>query len=128
MLDALDALARQHGVHTTTAVTRSVKDADEAAAVMTRLRSKAPTKLCGFDVAMTDLAAVRPYERRTDAVILEGGDTNTTVRVAVRPSGTEPKVKSYIEVRQHCIDGNLDVARSEAQRIQDELAKIATRW
>jgi phosphomannomutase len=128
VLDALDALAREHGVHSTAAVARSVKDANEAAEVMTRLRSKAPTKLCGFEVTMTDLAAVRPYERRTDAVILEGGDTNTAVRVAVRPSGTEPKVKSYIEVRQNCVDGDLDSARAQAKRIQDELAKIATKW
>ena len=38
-------LARRHGVHTTTAVSQPVADADEAAEVMTRLRSKAPTKL-----------------------------------------------------------------------------------
>jgi phosphomannomutase len=128
VLDALDALAREHGVHSTAAVTRRVRDATEAAEVMTRLRSNAPTKLCGFDITMTDLAAVRPYERRTDAVILEGGDIDTAVRVAVRPSGTEPKVKSYIEVRQVCADGDLDGARAEAKRIQDELAKIATKW
>ena len=35
----------------------------------------------------------------TDALIFTGGDADTTVRVAVRPSGTEPKVKAYIEVR-----------------------------
>jgi phosphomannomutase len=128
VIDALDALARQHGVHATTTVTRTVSDVDEAAEVMTRLRSKPPTKLCGFDITMTDLAAVRPYERQTDAVILEGRDTDTTVRVAVRPSGTEPKVKSYIEVRRNGVDADLDAARSEAQRIQDELAAIATKW
>jgi phosphomannomutase len=128
VLDALDALAREHGVHSTAAVTRRVGDANEAAEVMTRLRSNAPTKLCGFDITKTDLAAVRPYERRTNAVILEGGDTDTMVRVAVRPSGTEPKVKSYIEVRQNCVDGDLGGARAEAKRIQDELAKIATEW
>ena len=60
VLDALDDLARRHGVHATTAVARPVVDADEAAEVMTRLRSKAPTKLCGFDITMTDLAAVQP--------------------------------------------------------------------
>src|SRR4029079_1810638 len=60
VLDALDDLARLHGVHTTTAVSRPVAGADDAAAVMTRLRSKAPTKLCGFDMTMTDLAAVQP--------------------------------------------------------------------
>ncbi len=128
VLDALDDLARRHGVHATSAMTRPVVDADEAAEVMTRLRSKAPTKLCGFDVTMTDLAAVRPYQRRTDAVILEGGDTDTAVRVAVRPSGTEPKVKSYIEVRRTCIDGDLDAARADARRLQEELAEIAAKF
>ncbi len=128
VLDALDALARRHGVHTTTAVTRPVADADEAAEVMTRLRSNAPKKLCGFDVTMTDLAAAQPYQRRADAVILEGGDTNTAVRVAVRPSGTEPKVKSYIEVRRNCVDGDLDTARADARRLQEELAAIAAEF
>ena len=125
VLDALDDLARLHGVHTTTAVSRPVAGADDAAAVMTRLRSKKPTKLCGFDVTMTDLAAVQPYERRTDAVILEGGDSDTAVRIAVRPSGTEPKVKSYIEVRRSSADGDLAAARADARRIAEDLTELA---
>jgi phosphomannomutase len=128
VLDALDDLARAHGVHTTVSVSRPVAGADEAAEVMTRLRAGAPKKLCGFEVAMTDLAAVRPYERRTDAVILEGGDDDTTVRMAVRPSGTEPKVKSYIEVRRNCVDGNLDIARAEARHLAEELADLAGKF
>jgi phosphomannomutase len=128
VLDALDDLARRYGVHTTTAVARSVADADEAAEVMTRLRSKAPTKLCGFDITIADLAAARPYDRRSDAVILEGLDTDTAVRVAVRPSGTEPKVKFYIEVRQNCVDGDLDAARAKAQRVQEELARDVAKF
>jgi phosphomannomutase len=125
VLDALDDLARMHGVHATTAVSRPVAGADEAAEVMSRLRSKPPTKLCGFDVTMTDLAAVRPYERRTDAVILEGGDGGTAVRVAARPSGTEPKVKSYIEVRRECVDGDVTAARAQARLLAEELAELA---
>ncbi len=128
VLDALDDLARCHGVHTTTAVTQPVVDADEAAELMTRLRSHAPKMLCGFDITLTDLAAAQPYQRRTDAVILDGGDTNTAVRVAVRPSGTEPKVKSYIEVRRNCVDGDLDAARADAHRLQEELAQIAAKF
>ena len=95
---------------------------------MTRLRSNAPKKLCGFDVTMTDLAAVRPYQRRTDAVILTGGDADTAVRIAVRPSGTEPKVKSYIEVRRRCGDGDLDLARADARRLSEELAELAEKF
>lgn len=128
VLDALDDLARRHGVHVTCAVSRPVSGADEAAEVMTRLRSNAPSKLCGFDVTMTDLAAVQPYERRTDAVILAGGDADTGVRVAVRPSGTEPKVKSYIEVRRTCVDGDVNSARAHARRLAEELAELAEKF
>ena len=42
VLDALDDLARRHGVHTTTAVSRRVGSADEAAEVMARLRESPP--------------------------------------------------------------------------------------
>jgi phosphomannomutase len=128
VLDALDDLARLHGVHMTTAVSRPGAGADDAAEVMTRLRSNAPTKLCGFDIAMTDLAAGRPYERRTDAVILAGGDGETAVRIAVRPSGTEPKVKSYIEVRRSCVDGDVAAARGDARRLADDLTELAGKF
>jgi phosphomannomutase len=128
VVDALDNLARLHGAHVTTAVSRPVANADEAAEVMTRLRAKPPTKLCGFNVTMTDLAAVQPYEQRTNAVVLEGGDSDTTVRVAVRPSGTELKVKSYIEVRRNSIDGDVARARAEARRLADGLADVAHRF
>jgi phosphomannomutase len=87
---ALDELALRHGVHVTAAATERV---DDAAAVMRRLRSEPPTRLAGFDVAVTDLLE-RPDPGRTDALILTGD----VVRVAIRPSGTEPKIKGYIEI------------------------------
>jgi phosphomannomutase len=123
VLDALDDLARRHGVHTTTAVSRCVADADEAAAVMSRLRQTPPNRLAGFDVTVTDLLLERG-PLRTDALVLSAGDGETTARVVVRPSGTEPKIKSYIEVR--CADvSDLDDARARAQRLRDELADVA---
>jgi phosphomannomutase len=123
VLDALDDLARRHGVHTTTAVSRCVADADEAAAVMSRLRQTPPDRLAGFDVTVTDLLLERG-PLRTDALVLSAGDGETTARVVVRPSGTEPKIKSYIEVR--CADvSDLNDARARAQRLRDELADVA---
>lgn len=91
--DALDALAAVHGVHVTAA--RSVP-ADPS--VMERLRAAPPGELANFAITLEDLA-LRRGEAGTDAVILSGGDDRTTVRVVVRPSGTEPKLKSYFEVR-----------------------------
>jgi phosphomannomutase len=126
VLDALDDLARRHGVHTTTAVARRVSAADEAAAVMARLRQSPPDRLAGFEVTATDLLA-EPPQHRTDALIMAGGDGNTSVRVVVRPSGTEPKVKSYIEVRCRPAD-DLEATRARAQALQDELATRALQW
>lgn len=123
LLDALDDLARRHGVHTTTAVSRAVEDAHEAAAVMTRLRRTPPERLAGYQVRVTDLL---PADG-TDALIMTGGDDDVSVRIVVRPSGTEPKVKSYIEVR--CSPRTeLAAARERARDVQDELREVAGRW
>jgi len=126
LLDALDDLARLHGVHTTAAASRQVADVGEAEAMMDRLRTSPPEVLAGFDVTLTDLRhATGPL--CTDAVILSGGGGQTTIRVVVRPSGTEPKVKSYIEVR--CGDvGDVGEARLRAEMLAAEVKRDAQRW
>jgi len=123
LLGTLDDLALRHGVHTTTAVTRRVADGDEAEAVMARLRATPPDRLAGFEVTATDLLhAAGPL--RTDGLVFFGGDGDDWVRLVVRPSGTEPKVKSYIEVR--CANlGNIEATRVKARAVQDELVGIA---
>jgi phosphomannomutase len=126
VLDALDDLARRHGVHTTAAVSRRVADVGEAEAVMARLRATPPDRLAGFEVTATDLLA-GSGQLRTDALIFFGGDDGRWVRMVVRPSGTEPKVKSYIEVRcAHASD--LEAERAKARAIQDELVSVAHQW
>ena len=84
--DKLDQIARRHGVHLTDAV--SVRT--DAAAVMARLRDHPPTRFAGSEVTVEDL------QPRTDALVL----TAKGLRVAIRPSGTEPKVKCYLEVSE----------------------------
>jgi phosphomannomutase len=126
LLDALDDLARRHGAHVTTALSRRVGSADEAEAMMERLRATPPKSLTGFDATLTDLRhASGPL--RTDAVVMTGGDGETSIRVVVRPSGTEPKVKCYIEVR--CGDvHDVDEARVRAQALAAEVKGDAQRW
>ena len=109
---ALDALARRHGVHVTSAVSARV---DDAVAVMARLRAAPPVRIGGIDVVVEDL------EPGTDALIFTGRG----LRVAVRPSGTEPKIKSYIEIR--VAPGNdVDRARDEAHRLLQTVEAQAT--
>ena len=116
--EALDALAMRHGVYTTAAVSRRVADPDEATAMMTRLRTDPPAELAGFPVAATE---------RADALILSGGDAHTSVRVVARPSGTEPKVKCYTEVRQS-VTRDLAEARTRAFALQSTLLDTARGW
>ncbi|OMC01706.1 phosphomannomutase [Mycobacterium sp. NS-7484] len=123
MLDALDDLAKKHGVHVTGAVTRHVDDADAA---MARLRSNPPTELAGFAVAVEDLQQ-RPGQLCTDALIFTGDEAGTSVRVVVRPSGTEPKLKSYTEVRCAPTD-DVRTARAHAEKLSQALADAAARW
>jgi phosphomannomutase len=114
VLDALDDLARRFGVHVGAAVSRAVTDADEATALMSRLRASPPNTLAGFASTTTDLLS------QTDALIVTGGDAETSARVAVRPSGTEPKVKFYIEVRS--------TNRPRATALCDEIVSAVQHW
>ena len=115
---SLDRLALRHGVHTTAALSRRVADTEEAAAMMTRLRTDPPTQLAGFPVVATD---------ENDAVFLTGGDQQTSIRVVVRPSGTEPKVKCYTEVRES-VGEDLATARTRADAVQQRLLGSLNSW
>jgi phosphomannomutase len=108
--DALDGLARRHGVHVTAAVSRPAE-----ASVMAGLRADPPTRLAGFDVTVDDLS-LRRGQFRADALILSAN----TARVAIRPSGTEPKVKAYLEAHLPPRD-DVAAARVEAARILEDL-------
>jgi phosphomannomutase len=82
---------------------------------MTRLRSAPPTTLLGRDLAFADLALETPS---VDAVRLLGDG----VRVIVRPSGTEPKLKAYLEtvVPVHD-DAGMIAARGRGEDELDQL-------
>ncbi|MDR2566241.1 MAG: hypothetical protein LBC97_09360 [Bifidobacteriaceae bacterium] len=96
LVDLLDGLARRHGLHATGQVALRFGGASALGDVMRRLRRAAPTAIGDAAVTrMIDLANGWEGLEPADALIfnLEGG-----ARVVVRPSGTEPKVKCYLEV------------------------------
>lgn len=117
--DALDDLARRHGVHVTAAVSRRV---DDAAFAMAELRANPPAVLAGIAVTIDDLAQLGG-QQRTDALVFTGNGT----RVVVRPSGTEPKLKSYIEVCSAPTD-DLATARADAEQLRTELVAAVSQW
>jgi phosphomannomutase len=119
--DALDGLARRYGVHDVAAVSRRVADADQAAELMRRLRADPPSRLAGLIATTTDI---------TDALIFTGGNDDMSARVVVRPSGTEPKLKFYLEVRCALAGAgdNLPLARERARALRDELVSSVRHW
>jgi phosphomannomutase len=90
LLDRLDELAREHGLFATGQLSARVEELSLIGEAMERLRAHPPATLLGRPVEFTDLLTEQPP---VDAVRLLGDG----VRVIVRPSGTEPKLKAYLE-------------------------------
>jgi phosphomannomutase len=90
LTDRLDELALEHGLFATGQLSVRVEDLSRIGAMMARLRSSPPSRLLGREVTASDLLEETPA---VDAVRLLGDG----VRVIVRPSGTEPKLKAYLE-------------------------------
>ncbi len=122
----LDELARAHGVHATDAFSVRVADLDLIAAVMSRLRATPPTEIAGQPVCRTDdLARGDGGLPPTDGLRYLLADDS---RIIVRPSGTEPKLKVYLEVIEPVSDDlpetdDLPAARARAA---DRLRGIRT--
>ncbi|MFD0316945.1 phospho-sugar mutase [Streptomyces flavalbus] len=95
LLDLLDDLAVEHGLHATDQLSVRVEDLSIIANAMTRLRETPPTTLADLPVTNAeDLTQGTATLPPTDGLryTLDGA------RVIVRPSGTEPKLKCYLEV------------------------------
>ncbi|MGW0941879.1 phospho-sugar mutase [Streptomyces sp. NPDC002623] len=95
LLDLLDDLAVEHGLHATDQLSVRVEDLSVIADAMRRLREQPPASLAGLAVTRAeDLTRGTETLPPTDGLryTLDGA------RVIVRPSGTEPKLKCYLEV------------------------------
>ncbi|MGC0364978.1 phosphomannomutase [Rhodococcus sp. 27YEA15] len=121
VLDVLDDYALEFGLHVTDQVSRRVTNLDDISAMTTRLRREPPRELAGETVTADDLAE-SSGPLRTDALVFTGEHT----RVVVRPSGTEPKLKCYLEVTVPVADrADLEAARVRAKTRIDELRAFA---
>jgi phosphomannomutase len=125
----LDQLALEHGLHVTDQVSMRVTDLDQLATVMMQLRTESPTQLGNLAVSsIEDLAAGLGNLPMTDAVIihLAGNAQIEKARVIIRPSGTEPKIKCYLEVVVRSSDlGNAQkTADNEVQALARDAAPL----
>jgi len=110
--DAIDDLARAYGVYLSSQVSARFDDVAQIPALMSRLLASPPATLAGSPVIATDdmnsgFAGLLP----TTGLHLAA---ESGARVIIRPSGTEPKVKAYLEVIAPVAGGDVHGARARA--------------
>ncbi|NYD66739.1 phospho-sugar mutase [Agromyces atrinae] len=115
--DHLDAFSERFGHFASGQVSLRFSDPSERAALMTRLRDEPPAVVGTIRVERIDdlsegFEGLPPSD--TLRLHLEGG-----ARVMVRPSGTEPKLKIYIDA--HADTGTLSERRAAAEATVAEL-------
>jgi phosphomannomutase len=112
--DRLDEIAHRYGVYETDQLSVRVQDPKIITAAMARLRAQPPGMLAGQPTSVVDLAHGGAELPPTDAMLISG----QTVRVVVRPSGTEPKLKCYLEAHLPAArSADLMNARAEARSL-----------
>jgi len=119
LFDRLDELEGRFGVHSTSQLALRAEGAEGLASisrVVTQLRERPPASL--GSLAVTEVVDLNQGWRglgSTDGVVLILGALG---RVIVRPSGTEPKVKAYVEVTPMA-EGSLEDQRAIARELID---------
>jgi phosphomannomutase len=114
LLARLDELAAEYGRYATDQVSVRVDDLSIIDDTMRRLRATPPATLLDQAVAVEDLLPA------TDGLRWRwpGG------RVVVRPSGTEPKLKAYLEVVEP--SGSAAVAAEALSRLRVEVERLTS--
>jgi len=121
LVDLLDDLALRYGLHLTDQLSARFSDLDQIPVTMDRLRTSPPSSLGGSPVVeRADLTAGSPPTDGWRLIAQDG------TRVVVRPSGTEPKVKCYLEVIVPADDASVDemrrTARARLDAVRDDIA------
>jgi phosphomannomutase len=109
--DLLNEVWQRHGFHGTEQISIRVNDMSAITGLLAALRKNPPSEIAGRKVdAIDDLAAPKDGLPPTDGlrIWLAGG-----IRIIIRPSGTEAKMKCYIEV--------VTTTSDESQKLLDEI-------
>ncbi|WP_312033816.1 phospho-sugar mutase [Actinoplanes sp. TBRC 11911] len=105
LADRLDELAAEFGVHATDQLSVRVDDLAEIGVAMGRARREPPATLLG-----APLTAIDDLLPDNDVLTFR----TAAARVVIRPSGTEPKLKAYLEVVEPVGQGDVRGARERA--------------
>lgn len=119
----LDEIWLKYGYHATAQVSLRVSDLSKITQIMERVRNQIPTEIAGEKVSnFSDLARPENGLPATDCVRFWLGES---ARIIIRPSGTEPKIKCYIEVvKTGEVVAAKSAADSQLETLRHALAKL----
>ena len=118
LLDFLDEIWAVYGFHATEQISIRVADISSIAAIMSKLRAHPLSEISGFKVLSSDdLSKPRNALPPTDGLrfVLENN-----IRIIIRPSGTEPKIKCYVEI----VTSDKSIAHSLLEQLRPSLREL----
>jgi phosphomannomutase len=119
----LDQLAVRFGLHATRQVVVELSNGAhgaDAENIMRRLRTRPPQRLLDEPVTETEDLLAGERLPRSDVMIFR---CRERIRAVVRPSGTEPKLKMYLQVVEEMRDGAAHAVRRRASQRLVDLAR-----
>ena len=119
LLDLLDAITDAVGAFASGQVSVRVTELVRIPEIMAELRAAPPAELAGVAVTAADDLSLAEHGSIGEILRFSMADGS---RVMVRPSGTEPKVKAYIDT--HSADGDLDAARGMVDEYATALGEL----
>jgi phosphomannomutase len=116
--DLLDEIWRTYGFHATEQISVRVNDLAVISTIMNSLRTKPMSEIGGFKVlSMDDLAKPANSLPPTDGLRFT---LEQNIRIIIRPSGTEPKIKCYIEI----VNSEKSIALSLLEQLRPSLREL----
>jgi phosphomannomutase len=116
--DLLDEIWETYGFHATEQISIRVSDLALISTLMNKLRTQTITEIAGFKVlSKDDLAKPTNSLPATDGLRF---NLEKKIRIIIRPSGTEPKIKCYVEV----VNSDKSLALSLLEQLRPSLREL----
>ena len=120
--DLLDNLGQRYGFYATGQISIRVSDLSIISKAMQSIRTNPPQTLAGLPAVFTDMSLGSPELMPTDGLRFDLADGR---RVIIRPSGTEPKLKCYLEAVADSKSGAQELLGSLEQSCRELLADFS---
>jgi len=120
--DLLDNLGQRYGFYATGQISIRVSDLSIISKAMQSIRTNPPQTLAGLPAVFTDMSLGSPELMPTDGLRFDLADGR---RVIIRPSGTEPKLKCYLEAVADSKPGAQGLLDSLEQSCRELLADFS---